>query len=107
MRDRHLHSVVDGVWRCGGTDGLAAEGQAPIEAAVDEALLHGLFPQPTERRAILKAVGAHTLLGAIASILPLATLKAIAQDKKPLEKTRVTLRCLPITVAAPALSGDS
>ncbi len=107
MRDRHFHSFVDGVCRCGRTDGLAAEGQAPIEAAVDEALLHGLFPQPTERRAILKAVGAHTLLGAIASILPLATLKAIAQEKKPLEKTRISVGFLPITCAAPLIYGES
>src|SRR5471032_2655629 len=107
MRDRHLHSYVDGVCNCGRAERPMETGEHPMEAAVDEALLHGLFPDPMERRTILRAVGAKILLGAIASILPLETMKAIAQEKKPLEKTKLKVGFLPITCATPLIYGES
>ena len=78
---------------------VAAETQ--ISGARDTALLHGLFPEPVLRRTLLKSVGAAALLGALGGLLPRDTLKAIAQDKQPLEKTRLNVGFLPITCAAP------
>ncbi|MGP0091834.1 MAG: CmpA/NrtA family ABC transporter substrate-binding protein [Xanthobacteraceae bacterium] len=70
-------------------------------------MLHGLFPDPILRRALLKSVGAATVLGALASLLPLETLKAIAQEKQPLEKTKLAVGFLPITCAAPLIYGET
>jgi nitrate/nitrite transport system substrate-binding protein len=39
-------------------------------------------------------------------LLPLETLKAIAQEKKPLEKTKLNVGFLPITCAAPLIYGE-
>src|SRR5476649_1817149 len=107
MRDRHLHSYVDGVCNCGRAERPIETGESPMEAAVEEALLHGLFPDPMERRTILRAVGAKILLGAIASILPLETMKAVAQEKNPLEKTKLKVGFLPITCATPLIYGET
>src|SRR6516165_9222412 len=108
MRDTtHRHSFVDGLCGCGARHGRAArDGAAAAGDAVEQALLHGLFPDPIERRTLLKSVGAATVLGALASLLPLDTLKAIAQEKKPLEKTKLNVGFLPITCAAPLIYGE-
>lgn len=66
----------------------------------------GLFPEPVFRRQLLKTVGAATVLGALSTILPLDTLKAIAQENKPLEKTKLSVGFLPITCAAPLIYGE-
>jgi nitrate/nitrite transport system substrate-binding protein len=68
--------------------------------------LHGLFPEPVLRRTLFKSVGAAALLGALGGLLPLDTLKAIAHEKKPLEKTRLNVGFLPITCAAPLIYGE-
>lgn len=80
--------------------------ESAADAAIDQSLLHGLFPDPLERRTLLRAVGAATLLGALGSILPIGTLKAIAQERKPLEKTKISVGFLPITCAAPLIYGE-
>src|ERR1700733_3618397 len=59
-----------------------------ISDGVETALLHGLFPDSVLRRTLLKQVGAAVLLGSLSAVLPIETLKAIAQEKKPLEKTK-------------------
>ncbi len=69
-------------------------------------LLHGLFPEPVLRRELLRTVGAATLLGALSTMLPIGTLKAIAQEKKPLEKTKLNVGFLPITCATPLIYGE-
>lgn len=58
------------------------------------------------RRRLLKSIGAATLLGALSSLLPVATLQAIAQEKKPLEKTKLNVGFLAITCAAPLIYGE-
>jgi nitrate/nitrite transport system substrate-binding protein len=58
------------------------------------------------RRALLKQVGAAVLLGSLSALLPIETLKAIAQEKKPLEKTKLNVGFLPITCAAPLIYGE-
>jgi nitrate/nitrite transport system substrate-binding protein len=108
MRDTtHRHSFVDGLCGCGARHGGAARhGEAAVGDAVEQALLHGLFPDPIARRTLLKSVGAATVLGALASLLPLDALKAIAQEKKPLEKVKLNVGFLPITCAAPLIYGE-
>jgi nitrate/nitrite transport system substrate-binding protein len=77
-----------------------------ISDGVETALLHGLFPDPAQRRTLLKQVGAAVLLGSLSALLPIETLKAIAQEKKPLEKTKLNVGFLPITCAAPLIFGE-
>ncbi len=77
-----------------------------MSSGLDTALLHGLFPEPVLRRTLLRSVGAGTLLGALSSILPIDALKAIAQERKPLEKTRLNVGFLPITCATPLIYGE-
>jgi len=74
--------------------------------AIDSSLIVGLFPEPILRRQLLRSVGAATLLGALSTILPVDTLKAIAQERKPLEKTKLAVGFLPITCAAPIIYGE-
>jgi len=108
MRDKsHFHSFVGGICQCGqhgSASGLSAE--AAVSAEIDTVLIHGLFPDPVLRRTLLKSVGASVLLGALASIVPVSTLKAIAQERKPLEKTKLNVGFLPITCAAPLIYGE-
>ena len=77
-----------------------------ISDGVETALLYGLFPDSVLRRTLLKQVGAAVLLGSLSALLPIETLKAIAQEKKPLEKTKLNVGFLPITCAAPLIYGE-
>lgn len=92
---------------CCASDGSPQTAEQAVDAAVEASLLHGLFPDPVERRTLLRTVGAATVLGALATLLPLGTLKAIAQEKKPLEKTKLMVGFLPITCAAPLIYGET
>src|SRR6266702_2505768 len=83
---------------------VSAETQ--VSDGIETALLHGLFPEPVLRRKLLKSVGAAALLGALGGLLPIDTLKAIAQEKKPLEKTKLNVGFLPITCATPLIYGE-
>ncbi len=83
---------------------VSAETQ--VSDGIETTLLHGLFPEPVLRRALLKSVGAAALLGALGGLLPIGTLKAIAQEKKPLEKTKLNVGFLAITCAAPLIYGE-
>ena len=53
---------------------------------IEAALVKALFPQDAVRRSFLKAVGRRTAQAAIASVLPVASLQAMAQERAPLEK---------------------
>jgi nitrate/nitrite transport system substrate-binding protein len=79
---------------------------ARLSEAIDTALLRALFPEPVLRRSLLKSVGSAGLLAALSALLPIATLKAIAQEKKPLEKPKLNVGFLPITCAAPLIYGE-
>ena len=103
---KHQHAFVAGRCGCGAWSADAAADEAALSDAVDAALIHGLFPEPVLRRELLKSVGAATLLGALASILPLDALKAIAQEKQPLEKVQLNVGFLPITCAVPLIYGE-
>lgn len=73
---------------------------------MEAALVKALFPQEPVRRAFLKAVGRPTAMAAIASLFPMGTMQALAQDKKPLEKTDLKIGFLPITCAMPLVAAD-
>lgn len=103
-----LRHVVDGECFCGQKDEDGSRDEETVAAyAVETALIHGLFPDPVQRRTLLKLVGAGTVLGALSSILPLDTLKAIAKEKQPLEKTKLNVGFLPITCATPLIYGEA
>jgi nitrate/nitrite transport system substrate-binding protein len=87
---------------CGETHGTVEEA---TNAAVNGALLDGLFPDPVQRRGLLRAVGAATLLAALAEILPIHTLQALAQEPGAIEKKQLAVGFLPITCAAPLIMG--
>jgi nitrate/nitrite transport system substrate-binding protein len=103
---RHRHVFLNGQCQCGQGQTLPGSAGEAISEAVDQGLLHGLFPEPILRRELLRSVGAATLLGALSTMLPIGTLKAIAQEKKPLEKTKLNVGFLPITCAAPLIYGE-
>jgi nitrate/nitrite transport system substrate-binding protein len=93
--------------RCGRHHGPSASNcDEAISDSVEIALVSGLFPDPIERRRLLTTVGSATLLAALSSLLPIGSLKAIAQDKKPLEKSKLAVGFLPITCAAPLIYGE-
>jgi nitrate/nitrite transport system substrate-binding protein len=89
---------------CEPATGFSAEDA--ISDNIETALLHGLFPDSVLRRTLLKQVGAAVLLGSLSTLLPIETLKAIAQEKKPLEKAKLNVGFLPITCAAPLIYGE-
>jgi nitrate/nitrite transport system substrate-binding protein len=91
---------------CHGASTPSATFETRLADGLETALLQGLFPEPVLRRKLLKSVGAAALLGALGALLPIDTLKAIAQEKKPLEKTRLNVGFLPITCAAPLIYGE-
>lgn len=74
-----------------------------ITSAVDHALIASLFPDRPTRRALLRGVGASALLAAIADILPLSTVRAMAQERAPLEKKNINVGFIPITCATPLI----
>jgi nitrate/nitrite transport system substrate-binding protein len=73
---------------------------------VEATLMKALFPTDDVRRAFLRAVGANTARAALASVLPVASLQAMAQDKKPLEKSDLKIGFIAITCATPLIMAD-
>lgn len=72
---------------------------------VEATLIKALFPQDSVRRNFLRAVGRRSAMAAIGSVLPLASLQAMAQDTKAgaLEKTNLKIGFIPITCATPLI----
>ena len=70
---------------------------------IEATLIKSLFPQDAVRRRFLRAVGKGTAMAAIASVLPVASLQAMAQEKRSLEKTNLKIGFIPITCATPLI----
>ena len=70
---------------------------------IEATLVKALFPQDAVRRRFIKAVGKGTAMAAIASVLPVGTMQAMAQDKGALEKTNLKIGFIPITCATPLI----
>jgi nitrate/nitrite transport system substrate-binding protein len=100
---------------CGGTH-APADHQAPrnptsaeevSRAFVEASLVKALFPHEPLRRAFLKAVGRNTAMAAIASVVPLATLQALAQEARGgLEKKDLKIGFISITCASPLIMAE-
>lgn len=74
-----------------------------IASAVEDTVLKAVFPNTATRRALLRSVGAATLIAALADAFPLATSQAIAQQAGALEKTKLNIGFVPITCTVPIL----
>lgn len=94
-------------------DHAAAELKARSETAdfeaesanfVEATLVKALFPQDALRRRFLRAVGRNTAMAAISSVLPVASLQAMAQGTTgALEKKDLKIGFIPITCATPLI----
>ncbi len=82
------------------TAAFEAESNNFIEAS----LIKALFPQDAVRRRFLRAVGRGSAMAAISSVLPVASLQAMAQEKGgALEKKDLKIGFIPITCATPLI----
>ena len=82
---------------------LTADFEAYSREFVEASLVKALFPHDAVRRRFLRAVGKSTAVAAIGSVLPIASLQAMAQDKAPLEKKDLKIGFIPITCATPLI----
>ena len=86
---------------------LTAEFEAYSNAFIEASMVKALFPQENVRRNFLRAVGKGAAMAAISSVLPIASMQAMAQEagKKTgtLEKTNLKIGFIPITCAAPLI----
>ncbi|WP_414448359.1 CmpA/NrtA family ABC transporter substrate-binding protein [Burkholderia sp. 22PA0099] len=73
---------------------------------LEMAAVRALFPQDALRRRFLKAVGVNAARAAIASVLPLADLQAMAEERRPLEKPDLKIGFIPINCATPLIMAD-
>jgi nitrate/nitrite transport system substrate-binding protein len=85
----------------------AAEATPSLEDAqrrvIEGAAMRAVFPRDAERRRFLQAVGAGSAYGILSSIFPFASLQAMADEKKPLEKKDLKVGFIPITCATPII----
>jgi len=82
---------------------LSSEFEDYSNAFIEATLVKALFPQDEVRRRFLRAVGKGTAMAAIGSVLPMASLQAMAQDKNALEKKDLKIGFIPITCATPLI----
>ncbi len=80
-----------------------AEFEAYSNEFIEATLVKALFPQDAVRRRFLRAVGKGAAMSAIASVLPVASLQAMAQEKGALEKKELKIGFIPITCATPLI----
>jgi nitrate/nitrite transport system substrate-binding protein len=80
-----------------------AEFEAYSNDFIEATLVKALFPQDEMRRRFLRAVGKGTAMAAISSVLPIAPLQAMAQEKGALEKRELKIGFIPITCATPLI----
>jgi nitrate/nitrite transport system substrate-binding protein len=81
-----------------------AEFEAYSNAFVEATLVKALFPQDAVRRRFLRAVGKASAMAAIGSVLPIASLQAMAQEKSTaIEKKDLKIGFIPITCATPLI----
>ena len=82
----------------------SAEFEAYSNEFIEATLVKALFPQDDMRRRFLRAVGKGTAMAAISSLLPVASMQAMAQEKQgALEKTKLKIGFIPITCATPLI----
>ncbi len=96
--------------QCARVDSLAADGgfassEAVMDRVIENAIVRAVFNQDDHgRRRFIRAVGGSTLAAALASVLPMAAIKAAAQEAGgPLEKKKLNVGFVPITCATPII----
>ena len=83
---------------------LTSQFEAYSNEFIEATLVKAIFPQDAVRRRFFKAVGKSTAMAAIASVLPVASKQAMAQEKQgALEKTNLKIGFIPITCATPLI----
>jgi nitrate/nitrite transport system substrate-binding protein len=82
---------------------MTSEFEAYSNEFIEATLVKALFPHDEVRRRFLRAVGKSTAMAAIASVLPVASMQAMAQDKNALEKKDLKIGFIPITCATPLI----
>ena len=80
-----------------------AEFEAYSQSFIEASMVKALFPQDAVRRRFLRAVGKGSAMAAISSVLPVASLQAMAQEAAPLEKKELKIGFIPITCATPLI----
>ncbi len=101
--DHHAEVAADAAAATLRARSETAEFEAYSQEFIEATLVKALFPQDQERRNFLRAVGKKTARAAIASVLPVASLQAMAQEKGPLEKPNLKIGFIPITCATPLI----
>lgn len=101
--DHHPEMNADGAAAELRRRSLSSEFEAYSNEFIEATLVKALFPQDEVRRRFLRAVGKGTAMAAIASVLPVGTMQAMAQDKGQLEKTNLKIGFIPITCATPLI----
>jgi nitrate/nitrite transport system substrate-binding protein len=78
--------------------------EAYSNAFVEAALVKALFPQDAVRRNFIRAVGRRTAMAAIGSVMPMASLQAMAQGSTgAIEKKDLKVGFIAITCATPLI----
>ncbi|HET7865871.1 MAG TPA: ABC transporter substrate-binding protein, partial [Burkholderiaceae bacterium] len=94
---------------CGSSHPVQAACADPSAASrqfVEASLVKALFPAEPLRRAFLQAVGRRGAMAAIASVLPVASLQAMAEEHKAPEKKDLRIGFIAITCATPLIVAD-
>jgi len=81
----------------------ASDPQALAQDFVEAVLMRALFPHDAVRRRFIRAVGAGTARAALASVVPLASLQALAQERRTPEKPDLKIGFIAITCATPLI----
>ncbi len=104
IADHHAEVAADGAAIELRRRSETAEFEAYSNEFIEATLVKALFPHDEQRRLFLRAVGKGTAMAAIASVLPVASLQAMAQEKQgSLEKTNLKIGFIPITCATPLI----
>ena len=104
LADHHAEVAADEAARELRARSETAEFEAYSNEFIEASLVKAIFPHDEQRRLFLRAVGKGTAMAAIASVLPVASLQAMAQEKQgSLEKTKLKIGFIPITCATPLI----
>jgi len=92
---------------CGRHPSRDAHDAADLNGFMQAAAVRALFPSNATRRRFLAAVGSATALAAIHSVLPIASMQAMAAEPTgALEKKRLRIGFIPINCATPLIMAD-
>jgi nitrate/nitrite transport system substrate-binding protein len=97
--DQQAHDDADRQLRCDAT----ASDEQRYAGMVATAALRATFPDTTTRRALLRSLGAGTLLAALGQFFPLKTATEAFAEGAPVEKKALKIGFIPITCATPII----